>query len=66
MILPNISKFIKEHITFRDKSFFNEDLIRNDKKFCNGHYTAKKTMVNARENITKEDLIEKFNVSSKH
>ena len=32
MILPNISKFIKEHITFRNESFFNEDLIRNSKK----------------------------------
>ena len=29
MILPNISKFIKQYVTKRDKSFFDNDLINN-------------------------------------
>lgn len=37
--------------------------IRSDKKFCNSYYVAKKTMVNARENITEEDLIKTFNLA---
>ena len=32
MILPNISKFIKDHITFRNESFFKEDFIKSDEK----------------------------------
>lgn len=32
MILPNISEFIKEYITKREKSFFEQDLIKNKEK----------------------------------
>ena len=32
MILPNISKFIKQYITKRDKSFFDNDLINNKER----------------------------------
>ena len=32
MILPNISKFIKNYITKREKSFFCKDLVNNKKK----------------------------------
>ena len=35
MMLPNISKFIKNYITKREKSFFCEDLINNKKKLTN-------------------------------
>ena len=32
MILPNISKFIKQYVTKRDKSFFDNDLINNKER----------------------------------
>ena len=32
MMLPNISKFIKDHITKRQKSFFKNDIINNKEK----------------------------------
>ena len=32
MILPNISKFIKQYVTKRDKSFFDNDLTNNKEK----------------------------------
>ena len=32
MMLPNINEFIKKHVTKRDKSFFNTDLINNREK----------------------------------
>ena len=35
MILPNISEFIKRHVTKREKSFFNNDLINNKEKLSN-------------------------------
>ncbi len=35
MILPNISDFIKSHVTKREKSFFNNDLIKNKEKLSN-------------------------------
>ena len=35
MILPNISDFIKSHVTKREKSFFNNDLINNKDKLSN-------------------------------
>ena len=35
MILPNISEFIKSHVTKREKSFFNNDLINNKEKLSN-------------------------------
>ncbi|MDA9234882.1 polysaccharide biosynthesis protein [Polaribacter sp.] len=35
MMLPNISKFIKQYITKREKSFFDNDLINNKEKLNN-------------------------------
>jgi len=35
MMLPNISKFIKQYITKREKSFFSNDLINNKEKLNN-------------------------------
>ena len=32
MTLPNISTFIKDNITKREKSFFEKDIISNEKK----------------------------------
>ena len=32
MMLPNISEFIKKHVTKREKSFFDNDLINNNEK----------------------------------
>ena len=32
MILPNISKYIKQYVTKRDKSFFENDLINNKER----------------------------------
>ena len=32
MILPNIAKFIKQYVTKRDKSFFDNDLINNKER----------------------------------
>ncbi|MGK0326486.1 MAG: hypothetical protein ACJA1D_001839 [Polaribacter sp.] len=39
-----------------EKGDFVPVKIRSDKKFCNGYYTARKTMLNARENITQQEL----------
>ena len=35
MMLPNISKFIKQYVTKREKSFFDNDLINNKEKLNN-------------------------------
>ena len=35
MILPNISEFIKNHVTKREESFFHDDLINNKEKLIN-------------------------------
>ena len=32
MMLPNISEFIKNHVTNRKESFFHDDLINNKEK----------------------------------
>ena len=32
MVLPNISEFIKNHVTKREISFFEDDLINNKEK----------------------------------
>ena len=35
MMLPNISEFIKNHVTKREESFFHDDLINNKEKLTN-------------------------------